>query len=337
MRRIIVAISILGLLGLTCTNSTITPITDKGMSSVSPSDVQLSIVDAHGHLNGDMSVEQLIGLMDQAGVSRTVLMARYYKSKRGMGYASDELALEYSKKYPGRFIPFIAGQRGALHDQRRWLEPDYIAEDFLKEVETKLKSEDFYGIGELIICHYAYDRGDGQGGGEHDIPVDTPLMRHLADLAGRYRGPLLIHAEGEPEVVSGMDSLLNYNPKTRVIWAHNCGRSSVEVIRKMLTGHPNLYCDLGGMLNAGYGRYWPKRTPWMFLIEDGSYHFYPEMKTLYEAFPERFLIGTDCAHTPALKNYLKRVKRFRELLSELSPETARRLAFQNAEELFTKK
>lgn len=339
MRRTMIAICVLGLLGLTSSNCTTTPVIDKGTSSVSPSNVQLSIVDAHGHLNRDMSAEQLIELMDKAGVSRMVLMARYMKSKRSMGYASDELALEYSKKYPGRFIPFIAGQRGALQDQRRWLEPDYIAEGFLKEIESKLKSGNFYGIGELIIRHYPYDRGDGQGGGENDIPVDTPLMRHLADLAGRYRVPLLIHAEGEPEVVSGMDSLLNYNPKARVIWAHNCGRSSAEVIRKMLARHPNLYCDLGGMLNApfaGYGRYWPKKTQWIFLIEDGSGHLYPEIKALYEDFSTRFLLGTDCAHTPALKNYIKRIKRFRALLSELSPETARRLAFQNAEELFTK-
>lgn len=74
--------------------------------------------------------------------------------------------------------------------------------------EIKLKSGDFYGIGELITRHYAHDRG-----GSH---------------AGRYRVPLLIHAEGEPEIVSGMDSLLHSRSNTKIIWAHNCGRSSVE-------------------------------------------------------------------------------------------------------------
>jgi hypothetical protein len=330
VKRLVIAISLLGLFGVSCTRTI----------SETPSSEQSLIVDAHGHLNKDMSAERLIELMDKVGVSRMVLMARYYKSKHAMGYASDELALEYSKKYPGRFIPFIAGQRESLLDKRRWLEPDYIAEGFLEEVETKLKSGDFYGIGELIIRHYAYSRGDGQGGSDVDIPVDTPLMRHLADLAGRYRVPLLIHAEGEPEVVSGMDTLLSYNQNMKVIWAHNCGRSSVEIIRNMLSRHPNLLCDLGGMQNAsfaGYGRYWPKRTPWMFLIEDGSGNLYPAVKALFEEFPERFLLGTDCAHTPALKNYVKRIERNRKLLSGLKLETARRIAFQNAEELFAKK
>ena len=76
------------------------------------------------------------------------------------------------------------------------------------------------------------------------------------------------------------------------------------------------------------------RTPWMFLIEDGNGNLLPAMKSLYEAFPDRFFLGTDPAFTPALQAYAKRIGRFRELLSGLSPETARRLAVQNADELF---
>jgi len=330
MKRLMIAISLLGLLGVASTRAI----------GESPSSEQFPIVDAHNHLNKDISAEQLIELMDKAGVSRMVLMTRYYGGPVAGGLGSDEQAHAYSKKYPGRFIPFVAGQRSILLSRERWLKPDKIAEEFLNEAEAKLKSREFFGIGELIIWHYAYEMLQvGQGGGGVYIPVDTLLMRRLADLAAKYRVPLTIHAEGEPEVVSGMDSLLSYNQNTKVIWAHNCGRSSVEIIRNMLTRHPNLLCDLGGMQNApfaGYGRYWPKRTPWMFLIEDGSGNLYPEVKALFEEFPERFLLGTDCAHTPALKNYVKRVERDRELLSSLKLETARRIAFQNAEELFAK-
>lgn len=300
----------------------------------------LPIIDGHGHLNGDMSVETLITLMDQAGVSRMVLMARYYASSYDAGSGSDEQALTYSKAYPGRFSPFVAGQRGTLgqKNRSRWLKPDAVADELLVEAEHKLRSEEFHGLGEFIIRHYAY-QAQGQGGGEVDIPVDTPLMRRFMDLVAKFRVPLLLHAEGEPEVVAGMKSLLEYNPKAKVIWAHSCGRSSAEIIGQMLISYSNLFCDLGGMLNApfaGYGRYWPRRTPWTFLVEDGSGRLYPEMRALYERFPNRFLIGTDAAHTPALGSYGQRIYRFRQLLSDLEPETARRLAFKNAEELFKK-
>ena len=88
---------------------------------------------------------------------------------------------------------------------------------------------------------------------------------------------------------------------------------------------------------APYGRYWPKKTPWMFLIEDGSGNLLPEIKTLYEAFSSRFFLGTDPAFTPSLRHYARRIERFRELLSGLKPETARRLAFENADAQFRNK
>jgi Tat protein secretion system quality control protein TatD with DNase activity len=293
----------------------------------------LAIVDVHGHLNGDMSADQLIDLMDRSGVSRMVLMPRSFGGRRSGGSGSDGQALDFAKSRPGRFIPFIGGQRDMLDHRERWLSPDRQAENLLSEIETKLRTRQFYGIGELIIRHYPFE-DKAQGGRERDIPVNTPLMRRFADLAARHDVPLLIHAEGEPEIVSGMKELLENNPKTRVIWAHNCGRSSPEIIRGFLGRHANLFCDLGGMLNgqfSPYGTYWPKKTPWMFLIEDGNGNLLPEMKTLYEAFPTRFFLGTDPAFTPSLRHYARRIERFRELLSGLMLETARRFAFENAD------
>jgi predicted TIM-barrel fold metal-dependent hydrolase len=299
-----------------------------------PSDA-LPVVDVHGHLNEDMSAAQLIDLMNQSAVRRMVLMPRTFSRPNSGGFGSDEQAVEFSKAYPGRFIPFVAGQRDLLNDGRRWLSPDREADALLREMEAELQTRAFYGIGELIIRHYAF-QGE-HGGRERRIPVNTPLMRRLAKLAERYDIPLLIHAEGEPDVVAGMQELLERNPNTRIIWAHSCGRSSSEVIRRELTAHPNLWCDLGGMLNAAfapYGRYWPKQTPWMFLIEDGTGRLLPEMKALYEAFPRRFFLGTDPAFTSSLGQYARRIERFRELLSGLTADTARRLAFENADEMF---
>jgi hypothetical protein len=74
----------------------------------------------------------------------------------------------------------------------------------------------------------------------------------------------------------------------------------------------------------------------MFLIEDGNGNLFPAMKALYETFPNRFFVGTDPAFTPSLRTYTRRIKRFRDLVSGLTPETARRLGFQNADELFRK-
>jgi hypothetical protein len=58
------------------------------------------------------------------------------------------------------------------------------------------------------------------------------------------------------------------------------------------------------------------------------------MKELFEAFPDRFLgVGADVAHYGAWPRYLSTMIRFRRLLAGLSPATARKLAYDNAERI----
>ena len=299
----------------------------------------LPIIDAHGHLNGDMQAERLVQLMDIAGVKSMVLMARYYRGARDAGNGSDEQAIEFARRFPGRFIPFVAGQRGDLGGRNRhvWEGPTQIGDNFLRQAEKKLQSGHYFGLGEFILRHYDYSNFGTQGGGEVDLPVDSYLMHRIAALGVTYNVPVLIHLEAEPEKVTAMTQLLDAKHGPMFIWAHNCGRSSTQQIREFLTRYPNLMCDLGGMTatrQGGYGRYWPKQTPWMHLIEDGSGKLFPEVKALFEEFPDRFLLGTDAAHTPALDFYVERIIRFRQLLSQLRPVTAENLAYGNAQRLF---
>ena len=68
--------------------------------------------------------------------------------------------------------------------------------------------------------------------------------------------------------------------------------------------------------------------------DDGS--LIPEMKELFESFPDRFTLGTDIAHTPLLKHYEYRIAIFRVMLLQLSPPTARKIGYENAEALYGK-
>lgn len=100
-------------------------------------------------------------------------------------------------------------------------------------------------------------------------------------------------------------------------------------------------CDLGHMFNGprtlgGYGKYWPRKTPWIHLVQNDNGSLVPEMKELFESFPDRFLIGTDTAHTPVLRFYEYRIAIFRVFLAQLSAPTARKIGFENAEALFAK-
>jgi Tat protein secretion system quality control protein TatD with DNase activity len=295
------------------------------------------VIDAHSHLGVSFDWKTMVEVMDRNNVSRQIVMARYYPGPAGSADrpGTDELALELASKYPGRFFPLVGMQRPQLTGANKWLNPDTAVEAILHEAEIKLATGRFWGIGEVIVKHFAYSSGQHA---EQENPIYSPFMQRLSQLARRFDVPIVLHMEGAPGLVKDFDRLLRENPQVRYVWAHNCGRSKALVIRAMLENHPNLSCDLAGMTNvgeSGYGIGWPRMEKYTALIEKDGVLF-PEMREVYEAFPDRFMIGTDVAHAPGMnpKNYGRRVQRFRELLGQLAPQTAAAFAERNAMRIF---
>ena len=304
-----------------------------------PSAATMPLIDAHNHLNANIAAETLIQLMDRAGVESMVLMPRHYRAPSNGGLATDEQALDYSQRYPGRFIAFIGGQRDdlgprSIHDPRNVF---FV----LREFSDKLGKDGYRGLGEFILVHHAYDVGGGETGGEVRIRVDHDAMRRVAALAAKHRVPVLFHAEAEEQPAREAEALIAAFPDTQFIWAHNCGRASAEETARRLRRFPNLMCDLGHMFNGprtsgGYGKGWPRKTPWIHLVQDDAGRVLPEMKRLFETFPDRFMIGTDVAHTRYLKFYEYRIAIFRVMLAQLAPEAARKIGAENARRVFTR-
>lgn len=300
----------------------------------------LSLVDFHTHLQKRISAEELIVHMDGAGVSRMFLMPLYYGDAGGAvndGEGTDEQALEYARRFPTRFVAYVGMQRDLLLRQERWQTPDQVAFRFLSEVEGKLRSGAFLGMGEFMLRFYPYTTSLGINAvSDMDFPPDSRLMRLFAELAATYKVPMVIHCEAEPAAAAAMTHLIQGQPDAKFIWAHNCGRSSAQQIGVLLSTHSNLYADLSAMMytgGEGYGSYWPRRTPWMHLIADESGKLVPAMRALFDAFPNRFLLGTDTAHARVYANYRQLAGRWRVFLPQLSQVTRRQIAFENAERL----
>lgn len=155
----------------------------------------LPLVDAHNHLPKGVTIEQVIKLMDEAGVHAMTLMPVYYGGNQGQGQGiSDEnLVQEFYKKHPDRIIPILGMQRPLLLSTDRWKSPDEAAEKLLRFAESKLQTGLFRGVGEFILWHYPYSFPGGPRGGTVKIPADTPLMKQFLELATKYLVPVIIH------------------------------------------------------------------------------------------------------------------------------------------------
>ena len=72
----------------------------------------------------------------------------------------------------------------------------------------------------------------------------------------------------------------------------------------------------------------------IYFESDG--YVFPNMLQLVEDFNDRFMIGMDNAHAKGWLGsaYIERVERFRELLSQFTNNTADKVAYKNAIQIF---
>ncbi|MPZ48760.1 MAG: amidohydrolase family protein [Dehalococcoidia bacterium] len=276
---------------------------------------ELPIIDLHFHPDPAWGGEALDRLFDQLNVRAG-----------GNGAAgADAVAISEAAKHPGRIIPFSGGQTVRTlidrYGSRVWTLEAEEARRYLEELETSLRDELYKGIGEVHVNNW---NSNIIGSPRYRYPADSALVQQLFELASTHDVPLSVHMDGEPDSVAQMERLLAGNRDGLLIWAHTGHYADPATLRRLLEAHPNLYCELSYRTAISAGR----RAPAM----DDNGRLRPEWLALLEAFPDRFVIGTDIgfASPPA---YAAHIATWRGILLQLSPETAVKLAYLNAERL----
>jgi hypothetical protein len=263
------------------------------------------LIDAHCHLvpsicnDGLCGIEQVISNMDKAGVAKTVL----FSLRSSKSFSAD--VLEAYHKYPERIIP----SRG--DDNLNVSNPAT-----LNLVRSDLDTSIFRGIGEISTRHGADNL--------LNIPPDNPFMLELWKLGAKYRIPVNVHCDNPQNWLPELERALEQCPDTTFIWAHT-GPSNPIILKGMFDRHPNLNADLSS-LNPIWGdiRGFP-----MHQLEK------PEWISMLEAYPERFLFGTDAWTKELHRSYPAIVAWFRvNVFSKLSVKTTEYIAHGNAEKLY---
>lgn len=274
------------------------------------------LVDAHSHYGAvrDPMAEDLIQAMAAAGIKRMVL---FEASNRG--------AVELAKRFPGRFAPSYQGPMGIdrRREEMKYGKDPEIALQIAAGYEKALSSGVYRGLGEIPTYHPS-----------RPVPIapDSLLVLKLLELAGRHGVSINIHCTATDGGATRMAHALRSYPKTTVIWAH--GGSRLAEISDFLRDHPNLYFDLSTLHPP-----WPLRGGRTHLAYRGVID--RSWRELLEAYPDRFLLGFDfgtgfggTVQSTSLSAAREVGEFFQIVLTQLTPSTARKIAYENAERLY---
>jgi len=324
--------------------------------------VTIPIYDVHVHFFGGSKNDQFAGavaaavkLMDRYGVRKAVVMSPP-RGQAGKGNYDYPQFIRYTKRHPGR-LAFMGGG-GSLNPLMHSLpEPAQVTDKIKKQFADRalaILKAGAVGFGEMSSLHLSVIPRHGY----NFVPADHPLLLLLADIAAEHDVPIDLHMDTLiksiatpaafsrnqnpktlPETLAAFRRLLEHNPKAKIVWAHggsdHLGDMTAELVGRLMDRYPNLYMSLRPVPA------WAPRENKLFAPK----RIKPGWAAVFNRHPDRFVIGNDCVFVSAsvkkggaLLQFSKdNEKRFRSthlFLSLLSPDLAKKFAYENAARLY---
>ena len=142
--------------------------------------------------------------------------------------------------------------------------------------------------------------------------IETPVLQRMIALAKEH--DLLLHAHSDADAI---DRIFKSFPEARVLWAHS-GFSRPDEISVTLRKHKNLWSDLAFRNDQA---------------RDGKVP--DEWRKAFEEFPDRFMVGTD-TFAPERWYYISDHAEFtRTWLKDLPADIAKKIAYENAQNMLS--
>lgn len=195
--------------------------------------------------------------------------------------------------------------------------PGLAVVPFMRPYRTRSDIQTWFddpAIWELIQSEYK--RGYYRGIGEFHLSgeaADNEWVKKTVDFA--VANKLYLHAHADEAAV---EILMRHNPEARIIWAHTGFGIPGERVAAMLAKYPKLWGELS--YRSG--------------ITDGAGKLTPEWRSLFERYPDRFLLGSDTWVPERWASYGEIMAGYRAWLAQLPPDVARQIAHGNASALF---
>ena len=161
-----------------------------------------------------------------------------------------------------------------------------------------------------------FKRGYYRGIGEFHLSgksAENEWVKKTVDFA--VSNNLYLHAHADEAAV---EILMRHNPRAQIIWAHTGFGLASERVSSMLAKYPKLWGELS--YRSG--------------IVDGAGKLTAEWRSLFERYPDRFLLGSDTWVPERWASYGEIMAGYRAWLEQLPPDVAKQIAHGNARALF---
>lgn len=271
------------------------------------------IADVHMHFDPDrQTADQMLQLMQSVHVR--------------WGGGVGDYAAQLQSALGARYIPALgqaqftkvlmsSGESGLQNLEH----PVFV--QFFQEAQTLMESGQARGFGEIHINNRSNVSANDPFG--RSIPLDSPVVRRMYEMAHAHNGFVQIHYNKDPRVVDQIIAMAQRFPKAWTIIAHCMPMGSPDDIRKIFDAAPNVMCEISGAtpLHGVTRIVTPQgiNSRWLQMIED---------------YPDRVMLGTDpCCGL--MRRYREIVQLMRsKALAAMKPETLEKVAYKNAVRVF---
>ena len=306
-----------------------TTTTQTSVSETTAADVKFDgrYIDVHTHISpSGMTVEQIIANMDAEGIDKMVIMS----VPAGLNDTQEQYGIPAAaEQYPNRFISLYGGEAITMLEAAA-TSGHYTQADekkFTSLLEKEMGSGKYRGIGEIGLRHFIPEKESDAI--DLTIPGDHPWMFIMSDIAAKYNVPIDVHMEASAETIRGLESLLAYNINTIIIWDHagwaNTELPTPQLIGQLMEKYPNLYSSIKIRKD--------KDTPLSVSIFNSDKQITPEWMSLFKAYPDRFMIGSDIK-AGIREDEFTYVKDHLKLLSQLPSDILKQIERENAIRIF---
>lgn len=278
----------------------------------------IPMIDAHSQASKYLDLDNIIPLMDKAGVKRTLLSAR-----RGLKWR--KLAA-LARAHPDRITASVRSKGEHYRNNK----PKYY-----RRLAKQIADPIFGAMAEIMIYHAEKRKGLAA-----EVDVDFSEPQPLAAIqAARKKGwPIILHIEfaslpgeesAQKEFMNNFENFLKSQENHPVALTH-LGQLDADQAASLLAKHKNLY------LITSHANTWFTRQssqPWTEMV-DGD-ELVPRWRKLVLAYPERFILAFDNVWQEHWGwFYINQARAWQKVFRSLPPEVAHAVAHKNAEKLW---